>query len=69
MNRLSEKYKLYSQLPIINHQFTAYLDTEHIDDELPQALINLQKYGIMVGYQSNFNAKKDLKGEERLAVL
>lgn len=70
VDRLANKYSLYSRLPIVSHEYLSYSDEpEGIDPELPEALKRLQKHGIMRGHQGRFYPQNNLKAEEWLAVL
>lgn len=54
--------ELYSRMPIYAHTFTAYSDgPEKMDPDMEETLQNLQKYGIMVGYEGQFFPKRHLK--------
>lgn len=70
IDRVVNKFGLYSQMPIYAHSYSAYSDDpELIDPELPDTLKRLQKYGVMIGFQGKFFPERSLKWEERLAML
>ncbi len=70
VDKLAQKYALYSKLPIYSHHYVSYSDELEYDALWRiDALKNLQRYAIMVGDQWKFFPFKDLKWEERLAIL
>jgi hypothetical protein len=61
MDRVLKKEYLYGNIPSRTTHFTPYTDVSIHDPELDQALIKLQKYGIMKGHKNKFYPHKHLK--------
>jgi len=52
VDRLANKYGLYSKLPIVAHEYLPYADEpQKFHPELIEVLKRLQKYGVMAGVQ------------------
>lgn len=69
IDRTMRLYSMYDGLPVVIQHYTGYNDNDLWDAELDEALVRLQKYGIMKGHSGNFYPKKQLLGEELLALL
>ncbi len=66
---LQKKINLTKWLSEIENNNVSYTDTDKLNDEAKEALLVLQKYGIMKWHANKFNPYKNIKWQEALAVL
>jgi len=67
--KLAKRKDLFRRLPIVNHDFVSYVDMQNLDEEMLLILKDLQKYGILVGFQNKFFPHENLKAKHLLVLL
>ena len=66
---LIKRKDMFRRLPIVKHTFVPYVDMQNLDEDLFVILRDLQKYGILVGFQNKFFPHENLKAKHLLALL
>lgn len=69
VDRVLRLYSLYDWLEVMTPTYTPYTDNTLWDRELDEALVRLQKYGIMKWNSTSFEPTKNLKWEQLLALI